>query len=78
MINIGSGVEKTIYQYAKLISKILNIKISISYVNKNLKGTPRKLLDLSTSKKYGWKIKTNIKESIKKTYESYLKTYEIF
>jgi GDP-L-fucose synthase len=77
LINIGSGVEKTIYQYAKLISKILNIKISISYVNKNLKGTPRKLLDLSTSKKYGWKIKTNIKESIKKTYESYLKTYEI-
>ena len=73
LINIGSGVEKTIYQYAKLISKILGVKISISYVNKNLKGTPRKLLDLNTSKKYGWKVKTDIKDSIKKTYKSYLK-----
>ena len=77
LINIGSGVEKTISQYAKLISKILGIKISISYINKNLKGTPRKLLDLNIAKKYGWKIKTNIKKSIHKTYESYLKTNEI-
>ena len=74
LINIGSGVEKTIYQYAKLISSILDIKISISYVDKSLKGTPRKLLNLSISKKYGWKAKTKIKDSIKKTYESYLES----
>jgi GDP-L-fucose synthase len=77
LINIGSGVEKTISHYAKLISKILGIKISISYINKNLKGTPRKLLNLSTAKKYGWKTKTNIKKGISKTYESYLKSNEI-
>ena len=74
LINIGSGVEKTIYQYAKLISKILGVKISISYVNKNLKGTPRKLLNLSISRKYRWKARIKIKEGIKKTYESYLKS----
>ena len=77
LINIGSGIEKTISQYAKLISKVLDVDISISYINKNLKGTPRKLLDLNTAKKYGWSTKTNIKEGIRKTYESYLKSDEI-
>ena len=77
LINIGSGIEKSILQYAKIISKILNIKISVAYINKNLKGTPRKLLDLNTAKKYGWSTKTNIKEGIRKTYESYLKSDEI-
>ena len=74
LINIGSGVEKTIYQYAKLISKILGIKISISYVNKNLKGTPRLLV---ITIQLDGKLKLTLKRGIKKTYESYLKTYEI-
>ena len=73
LINIGSGIEKSILQYAKIISKILNIKISVAYINKNLKGTPRKLLDLNIAKTYGWKSKTSLKESIIKTYQNFLK-----
>ena len=73
LINIGSGFEKTIIQYVKLISEILGHKINIRFEKKKLKGTPRKLLNINLAKKYGWKSKTNFKDSIIKTYKSFLK-----
>ena len=73
LINVGSGIEKTIKDYARIVSKALNTKINIVYVKKNLNGTPRKLLDLSLSKKYGWKSKLKLIPSIKKTYEDFIK-----
>ena len=76
LINVGSGIEKTIKDYAKIVSKVLNTKINIIYVKKNLNGTPRKLLDLSLSKKYGWKSKLKLIPSIKKTYEDFIKNLD--
>ena len=73
LINVGSGIEKTIKDYARIVSKALNTKINIVYIKKNLNGTPRKLLDLSLSKKYGWKSKLKLVPSIKKTYEDFIK-----
>jgi GDP-L-fucose synthase len=72
LINIGSGIEKTIDQYAKLICKIIGVKLKIRYKNKRLTGTPRKLLDCSYAKKNGWKSKTNLKTDLLKTYKHFL------
>ena len=44
---------------------------------KNLNGTPRKLLDSSLAKKYGWKYKTSLKKGLSKTVEDYIKRYKI-
>ena len=78
LINIGSGIEKTIsqYEFERMFSGEMDQNSAYLDIQSGSGGT-RKLLDLSTSKKYGWKIKTNLKESIKKTYESYLKSNEI-
>jgi len=73
LINIGTGIEKSIKEYALTIAKILNVKLSIRYKYKNLTGTPRKILDLSLAKKYGWKSKTNLIVDLKKTYEAFIK-----
>ena len=35
-------------------------------------GTPRKVLDISLAKKYGWKPKSNFKKSIMETYNFFL------
>jgi Nucleoside-diphosphate-sugar epimerases len=51
LINIGSGIEKTIEQYAILICKIIGVKLKIKYKNKFLTKTPRKLLDSSLARK---------------------------
>ena len=71
LINIGSGIEKTIDQYAKLVCKIIGVKLKIRYKNKLLVGTPRKLLDSSYARKNGWKSKTSLKRDILKTYNHF-------
>tara|TARA_B100001996_G_scaffold293241_1_gene233412 strand:- start:432 stop:689 length:258 start_codon:yes stop_codon:yes gene_type:complete len=74
VINIGTGKDYTIKDYAKLILKIIipNKRIKIIYDLSKPNGTPRKVLDVSLAKSYGWKSKTNLKDAILKTYESYL------
>ena len=72
LINIGTGIEKTIKQYASILFKIAGAKLNIKYENAHLKGTPRKLLDLSLSKKYKWKSKTNLIQDLKTTYQNFL------
>ena len=74
VINIGTGKDYTIKDYAKLILKIIipNKKIKIIYDLSKPNGTPRKVLDVSLAKRYGWKSKINLKDAILKTYKSYL------
>ena len=73
LINIGTGVDFSINHYAKLISEvILKKKIFIKYDKSKPNGVRRKLMDISLAKNYGWVPKLNLKESILKTYKSYL------
>ncbi len=72
LINIGSGIEKTINEYAKIVCEIVGVKLNIKYKNKLLSGTPRKLLNCSYAKKNGWISTTNLKKDILKTYKHYL------
>ena len=74
IINIGTGVDYNIKYYANLMKKIIlpNKKIFIEYDNSKPNGTPRKVLDVSLAKKYGWKNKINLKDAMIKTYKSYL------
>ena len=64
----GSSVAIT--RYAKIIIDTLIPKNDINIVFDLSKpnGTPRKVLDVSKAKKYGWVAKTKLKESILKTY----------
>ena len=75
IINIGSGKDYSIRYYANLILKLImpNKKIAIKYDKSKPNGTPRKVLDISLSKKYGWHNKMNLKDAIIETYNSYLK-----
>ena len=72
-VNIGSGVEKTIKGFAQYIMKRLNVNLKIKYDLTKPNGMQRKKLDLSISKKYGWKPKTSLNEAFKKVYLDYLK-----
>ena len=72
LINIGTGIDYSIKDYAKKIMKILNVKANIVFDKTKPDGTPRKLLDISLAKKYGWRAKTTLKNGILKTYASFL------
>jgi GDP-L-fucose synthase len=75
LINIGVGKDLKIEQYAKLIMKFLNIKINIYFDKTKPDGTPRKLLDTTIAKKYGWIPKISLKDGFFLTYEDFLKKY---
>jgi len=74
IINIGTGKDFSIKEYAKIISSRINPKISlkIKFDKSKPNGTPRKVLNVSRAKKYGWRAKTSLKDAIDKTYSDYL------
>ena len=75
LINIGSGKDYSIKEYALLILNILipKNKVKIAFDLSKPNGTPRKVLNISLAKKYGWKPKIQLKEAILKTYYDYIK-----
>ena len=73
LINIGSGDEKTIKEFAEFIIKKIGLKIKIKFDKNKPNGTPRKLLDTSLAQKYGWRPKINLDQGFEKVYSSFLK-----
>ena len=70
LINIGTGIDKTILEYAKILMSEFKIKLKIEYDKTKPDGVRKKLLDINLSKKYGWTAKTSLNQGIKKTLES--------
>ena len=73
IINIGTGKDYSIKRYAEIISKILapKKKFKIKFDKSKPNGTPRKVLDISLAKNYGWKSKIKLEEAIQLTYKNF-------
>ena len=74
LINIGTGKDLTITNYARKILKVLEVKANIRYDRSKPDGTPKKLLDISVAKKFGWKPKIKLEDGILKAYKSFIKS----
>ena len=74
LINIGSGNEMKIIEYAKLIIKILKADLQIKFDPSKPDGTPRKIVDTKIAKKYGWKSKISFEKGLKLTYQDFLES----
>jgi len=72
IINVGSGKDYTIKEYAKFIMKEMNIKLKIKFSGK-FSGINKKLLDVRLMKKLGFTPNTNLKKGFKLTFENFLK-----
>ena len=72
LINVGSGIEKTIEDYAKFIMNKLNVKLKIKYDKTKPNGTPRKIIDSTLAKKYGWKSRFDLDTGFDLTLKDYL------
>jgi GDP-L-fucose synthase len=71
LINIGSGYEKTINQYAKILINFSGRKLKIKNIKKNLNGVNRKLVSSSLAQKYGWRSKENIIKKLGETFKDF-------
>ena len=74
ILNIGTGKDFSIKQYAKIILDqiIPKNKVKIKYNLSKPNGTPRKVLDIKLANGYGWKSTIKLDEAITKTYKNFL------
>ena len=59
LINIGTGKDLTITNYAMKILKVLEVKADIRYDRSKPDGTPKELLDISLAKNLDGNQKLN-------------------
>jgi GDP-L-fucose synthase len=72
LINIGSGEDVTIAEFASVVAKTIGYSGAISFDPSRPDGTPRKLLDVSRLAKLGWRARTSLPDGIKLAYQAYL------
>ena len=56
-LNIGTGKSYSIKWYAKFLMKKIGVNLKIKFDKTKPDGMPKKCLDISLAKKYGWKPK---------------------
>ncbi|HEB71119.1 MAG TPA: NAD-dependent epimerase/dehydratase family protein, partial [Nitrospirae bacterium] len=76
IINIGTGKDVTIRQLAEIIIDVAGYEGELRFDESKPDGMPRKLLDVSRLKSFGWTASTDLKAGIAKTYEWYLSALE--
>jgi GDP-L-fucose synthase len=71
-INIGTGVDLTIAEFAQTVAEIVGFKGEIVYDASNPDGTPRKLLDASRMAAMGWSPSVSLRGGLKRAYADFL------
>jgi GDP-L-fucose synthase len=72
LINIGTGEDITIAEFARVVAATVGYSGEISFDPSRPDGTPRKLLDGGRLAKLGWRASTSLKEGIRLAYQAYL------
>ncbi|HLZ05874.1 MAG TPA: GDP-L-fucose synthase [Bradyrhizobium sp.] len=72
MVNIGTGEDITIADFARVVAATVGYKGTISFDTSRPDGTPRKLLDVSRLAKLGWRAQTSLEDGIRLAYQAYL------
>jgi len=72
MVNIGTGEDITIAEFARVVTDAVGYAGTISFDTSRPDGTPRKLLDVSRLAKLGWRAQTSLEEGIRRAYRAYL------
>jgi GDP-L-fucose synthase len=71
-INIGTGQDITIAEFAQTVAEVVGFRGQIVYDRSRPDGPPRKLLDVSRLAAIGWKAKVPLGEGLAKTYADFL------
>ena len=72
-VNIGTGEDMTIAEFAKRIAGIVGYQGKIEFDTSRPDGAPRKLLDVSRLTALGWKAKTPLQEGLRAAYADFLR-----
>ena len=76
LVNIGTGEDITIAEFARVVAGVVGYTGTISYDSSRPDGTPQKLLDVSRLAKLGWRASTSLHDGIKRAYQAYLREHQ--
>ncbi|MCP3368323.1 GDP-L-fucose synthase [Bradyrhizobium cajani] len=71
LVNIGTGEDITIAEFARVVAEVVGYRGAFSFDTSRPDGTPRKLLDVSRLERLGWRATTSLEEGLKRAYEAY-------
>jgi GDP-L-fucose synthase len=72
MVNIGTGEDISIADFARVVAATVGYKGRISFDTSKPDGTPQKLLDVGRLAKLGWRARTSLEDGIRLAYQAYL------
>src|SRR3954452_23292647 len=73
LVNIGTGEDITIAEFARVVAATVGYTGEIDYDTSRPDGTPRKLLDVSRLAKLGWRASTSLEDGLRLAYRAYLR-----
>lgn len=71
LINIGTGQDITIGEFARLIAEVVGYRGHIVFDTTRPDGTPRKLLDVTRLETLGWRARTSLTDGIRLAYQAF-------
>ncbi|MBR0779675.1 NAD-dependent epimerase/dehydratase family protein, partial [Bradyrhizobium diazoefficiens] len=74
LVNIGTGKDITIAEFARVVAEVVGYGGAISFDTSRPDGTPRKLLDVGRLTKLGWRATTSLEDGIRRAYQAYLES----
>ena len=72
IVNIGTGQDITIAEFARVVAKTVGYQGELKFDPSKPDGTPRKLLDVSKLGAFGWSASTSLEDGIKLAYQAFL------
>lgn len=70
LVNIGTGIDVSIFELAQLIKKTVGYEGTIEHDLTKPDGTPRKLMTIEKLKGLGWEPKITLEEGVKMVYDA--------
>ena len=71
-LNVGTGEDITIAEFARLVAEVVGYSGSISFDTSRPDGAPQKLLDISKLAALGWRATTPLREGLITTYVDFV------
>jgi GDP-L-fucose synthase len=70
-VNVGSGEEATIAEFAKLVADVVGYRGELTFDPSRPDGVARKLLDSSKLAGMGWRARTSLRAGLERTYAEF-------
>ncbi|MDX1594987.1 MAG: GDP-L-fucose synthase, partial [Gammaproteobacteria bacterium] len=76
LVNVGVGEDLTVRELAELTAEVVGFHGDLVQDTTRPDGTPRKLLDVSKMRRFGWRPRVGLREGIVLAYEDFLDRYD--